>query len=200
MSRGDIVQEIVTRKQAIELGLKTYFTGKQCVNGHVSERSLSNGGCVLCMRTRASQWAKDNPEVCRERLTKWISENRARKAEVDRNFYRKNREKVLQDVKSWKKNNPEKVRASNINRKALKRQAEGKHTSADLKRIFEMQRGKCAYCKVSIKNGYHVDHIKPLSKGGSNWPKNIQLTCESCNLSKRAKDPIQFSNEIGMLL
>lgn len=35
----------------------------------------------------------------------------------------------------------------------------------------------------------HVDHIKPVSKGGNKFdPKNLQLLCKQCNLSKGAKE------------
>ena len=66
-----------------------------------------------------------------------------------------------------------------------------------------MQKGKCAYyatCRKSIRNGFHIDHILALSKGGSNWIRNIQLTCASCNLSKQAKHPLVFARQIGLLL
>ena len=49
------------------------------------------------------------------------------------------------------------------------------------------QKNKCAICKSDISTSYHVDHIIPISKGGSNWPKNIQALCPPCNLSKHAK-------------
>jgi 5-methylcytosine-specific restriction endonuclease McrA len=51
-----------------------------------------------------------------------------------------------------------------------------------------------------LKDGYQIDHIVPLSKGGSNWPRNIQLTCRFCNHSKRAHDPVDFSRKLGALL
>ena len=41
-----------TRKQALEMGLKKYFTGKHCINGHLTERSI-NGGCLGCIKDRS---------------------------------------------------------------------------------------------------------------------------------------------------
>ena len=86
------------------------------------------------------------------------------------------------------------------NRRAAKRNGKGKVAVADIQRIFKQQRGRCAYCPKSLKNGYHVDHIKPLSKGGEHLPRNVQLTCEPCNLKKRAMDPVEFAQKIGRLI
>lgn len=39
---------IVTRAEAIENGLKRYFTGKPCPKGHISERSTNKSSCLAC--------------------------------------------------------------------------------------------------------------------------------------------------------
>jgi hypothetical protein len=47
---------IVTREEAIERGLRRYFTGQPCKRGHVGERYTLNAGCLQCMnesQTRA---------------------------------------------------------------------------------------------------------------------------------------------------
>lgn len=43
---------------------------------------------------------------------------------------------------------------------------------------------RCFYCGCSIWERYTIDHVIPLSKGGSNKVKNIVLACESCNHEK----------------
>jgi len=51
--------------------------------------------------------------------------------------------------------------------------------------VWRRDSGKCVECGTKEKLEY--DHIIPLSKGGSNTERNIQLLCEKCNRQKGAK-------------
>lgn len=42
--------DIITRPEARQKGLKTYFTGKPCRNGHTSYRYVQSGTCAQCIR------------------------------------------------------------------------------------------------------------------------------------------------------
>ncbi|GAA6196674.1 hypothetical protein NBRC116598_21180 [Pseudophaeobacter arcticus] len=44
----------------------------------------------------------------------------------------------------------------------------------------------CVYCGC-IEGPFHIDHLWPVSKGGSNDPSNLVVSCASCNLSKGGK-------------
>lgn len=103
----------------------------------------------------------------------------------------------------WRKDNPERYKRNSKvqkhRRRAREKSAEGFFCSADLSLIFESQNGKCVYCQIRLGLKYHVDHIVPISKGGSNWPKNLQLLCGPCNLSKADRDPIEYANSLGLL-
>lgn len=106
-------------------------------------------------------------------------------------------------ARKYARQNPERVRAGSISYKARKRGAEGRHTGADIKRLFKLQKGKCAYfwfCHTSIKKKYHVDHIIALADGGTNWPWNLQLTCPRCNMMKHRMSPHAFAKRIGLLI
>lgn len=51
--------------------------------------------------------------------------------------------------------------------------------------VWRRDQGKCCGCGSKEKLEY--DHIIPVSKGGSNTERNIQLLCEQCNRSKSSK-------------
>lgn len=44
--------ELIPRKQAKAAGIKRYFNGKPCKNGHIAERLVSSCECVLCGNNR----------------------------------------------------------------------------------------------------------------------------------------------------
>ncbi len=125
-----------------------------------------------------------------------------------REWRRNNRERQAELARRWRAANPERDRANRQankrSRKALERGAHGKHTARDIAQIFEQQRGRCAWCRARLKCGgpekYHVDHIRPLSRGGSNARGNLCLACPSCNIAKGAQHPEAFARSLGLLL
>lgn len=218
---------IISRKEAQAKGLKRYFTGKLCAQGHFSERYIW-GGCVECHRLRDT--SPERRALHRRIGVAWRKQNPDRVSEKNRAQYLKNREDRLARQSAYRAANPEKVRETNRRwagqngdylrtyrrkyleenreahrfrtkeRSARVRAAEGRFGKGDIERIFRQQRGRCAYCRKCIKHKYEIDHINPITKGGSNWPRNIQLTCESCNSRKSNKQPEQFARDFGLLI
>ena len=42
----------ITREAAKLRGLRTFFTGSECINGHIDDRLVSNGNCVTCTQMK----------------------------------------------------------------------------------------------------------------------------------------------------
>lgn len=130
------------------------------------------------------QRRRDNDPEYVERtnaLRRWLNENDEQ--------YRERQRKYL---KQWTSENKDKIRVYFGNRRARERGAEGSYTHEDISRINTSQDFKCTYCCAPTNEDYHVDHIVPLSRGGSNWPSNLQMLCPTCNMRKNAKDHFEF--------
>jgi len=140
-----------------------------------------------------------NAEKIKQRAREWYEANKERVAEYSRSHYEANKERVLERTRFWAIANPEKIKAIRQNRRAMKRNAEGSHTAEDIQRQYKAQKGKCYYCGSKVNNTYHVDHVIPLSRGGSNWPENLVIACPHCNSSKQDKLPHEWI-EGGRLL
>lgn len=107
------------------------------------------------------------------------------------------RERQRAYTKEYRKKNPHMMRESARKRTAQKKVRLPRGT---VKRIGEHQKWRCITCRCDISQGFHLDHITPLARGGKHAPYNLQLLCGPCNLRKSDKDPIDFMQSLGFLL
>lgn len=94
------------RAAAKSAGLKTYFTGKPCPQGHVADRFVSKGACVVCTELAKQNRRAEKPELVRAqgraRRLRNIEHHRAR----DRRLRIKNIDRVRSSLKAWRSRNP----------------------------------------------------------------------------------------------
>lgn len=62
--------EIITRKEAKELGLVFYFTGEECIKGHISDRYVSTNKCCECLEEQKAENSFQWEERAENRVTK----------------------------------------------------------------------------------------------------------------------------------
>lgn len=143
-------------------------------------------------------WYESNSE----RLAVERAEGADERRVYDALYYAENKDRRAEKNKAWRIANIERVYARNAARRALKRGAGGTHSAADIDHLLKVQNFRCAHswCRVSLKPGFHRDHVIPLALGGTNDRQNIQLLCIPCNLKKNAQHPIDFARRNGMLL
>ena len=134
-----------------------YYTGKPCKYGHPPKRYASNGCCVECIKIHSKNATS---------------------------YYFRYPERHKAGMRKWQLENRDAKNAIEAKRRALKLKAEGSYTSADIQALLLKQNRICNGCQKKLEM-YTIDHITPLSRGGSNFPSNLQLLCRSCNSKKR---------------
>jgi 5-methylcytosine-specific restriction endonuclease McrA len=118
------------------------------------------------LATIQKRWRERHPEKAKEL-----------QAQSYRNHYEKNYPRYVTNSRNYRA------------RKAL---ADGSHTSEETSQMLRDQGGRCAYCETALEASYHVDHMTPLSRGGSNDWSNLAITCASCNREKGTMTAVEY--------
>ena len=192
-----------------------YVSTRPCPSGHVGDRYVRNGACVICQLEASGLWRNANRKRHQAACKAWDIRNPERKAAtgkawVARNFERKkattdawkvaNPERYAARMKAWNEANPELIRHYDRVKRAKRDAASGSHTKAQVATLFILQKAKCGNCGTSLKRGYNVDHKMPLARGGTDDITNLECLCPPCNNRKRAKLPEVWAKENGRLI
>lgn len=157
--------EVMTRKEALARGLKTYFNGKPCPKGHLAKKRVC-GGCTECQKTLFKTYRSSRRNDLNERAAAWRKANPERQRELTDN---------------WKANNPDKLCAYEAKRRAA--QLRATPLWADLNKIAQVY-------KVAAEWGLTVDHVVPLQGEtvcGLHVHNNLQLMKAGDNFAKHNK-------------
>ena len=184
---------VVTRREAIKLGMDRYYTGKPCKYGHFSQRNVKMRICDECRRgIKRSQY-----QNTKEWYQKYYVENKERKQSLCKAWNEKNRDKRREYTRIFQANNHQRVKKSRIASEAKRRSVDGKFDDCHIQEIGNLQNWLCNNCQCDISSKYHIDHVIPIALGGTSWPENLQLLCPPCNMKKRCKSPSDWDMENG---
>jgi 5-methylcytosine-specific restriction endonuclease McrA len=62
--------------------------------------------------------------------------------------------------------------------------------------VFRRDGAQCVYCSDTT-GPFHLDHIMPQSRGGTDVASNLAVACATCNISKRDKTPEEWGGKPG---
>lgn len=148
--------------------------------------------CTECKESKAlSEYAvrKNRPighsAKCKQCVRKYYHLTKAERKRTQKAYREKNKNSRKKYMKEYQKNNLHIFKEANNRRRALEKSNVCKCCSKE-----EMQ----AFYK-ECPEGHHVDHIRPLSKGGKHCLKNIQQIPKDLNLSKGTKNIIYLTSK-----
>ena len=153
--------------------------------------------CKECNTAAAREYGRKNKEKVAEYHARYYQENRERLLPVFREYAKEHSAEAVERATRWYHENIERgrrnSRAAEARRRARIEGASGSHTADDIAAQYERQKGRCYWCQRKVGAEFDVDHVTPLSKGGSNGPENIVIACPSCNRRKGARTPTEFA-------
>lgn len=188
----------LSRAEAVALGVKRYYDGKECSRGHNGLKAIGTG-CVACSNQRARESAIRRKEEVAAYQKQYRTDN-----ETKLKAYRKdwglanlNQDDENARLLALYHSDRPKYRIIQHNSRARQRGIDGQLSANIVQLLLEQQQCKCRYCQVDIIETWEIDHRVALASGGTNTDKNIQLLCESCNSSKQNADPNEYEKKIG---
>jgi len=144
--------------------------------------------CARCARNRArvAAWKAANPERARARSRRW----KGRRA---------NRRAVRAAWQRYTRSHPREVAALRRLRSAIARGAPADGAERiDLGAVWAAARGRCALCGFDVpapgaevadpREVATLDHVAPVSRGGSHTLGNVRLAHFGCNARRGAPD------------
>ena len=168
---------------------------------HRTSRLQRQKASLAKRRDKRREWErkyrKEHPEKVLAISMRYRESHREATRESTRKWKARNPEKVQAKGKAWRAKNPDKVSAMSKMHKARRRaqKASAPFNDFTAKQWREMCKAagyKCAYCdkKFPFKQ-LTMDHITPLSKGGSHTLSNILPACLECNMRKNAGEVLR---------
>ena len=173
-----------------ELPLDSFYKGKTYKGGYRPKcKECSSEAYYFAKRDekrqKAAQYRLENREKVSEAARKHREENAEKIREYYRQWYAANSEKKRESVKLYRQDRPDQYRGYRHTRRVRLAEGECSLTNAQWEEVKLRYKHKCAYCGKKPEK-LTMDHVIPISKGGSHSADNIVPACLTCNCSKQA--------------
>ena len=94
---------------------------------------------------------------------------------------------MAKNTARYDKENPRKAKERNKRRQYWSEKAKGKYTNKDISYIRSQLQDRCRFCGSSLSGGGEIEHLTPVSRGGTHNKSNLSLACHKCNKEKTNK-------------
>jgi hypothetical protein len=135
---------------------------------------------------RVKAWREKNKAKIQIYANRWAKKNADKKKATTTAWQKANPDNARAACRRWHGKNPQKVWERNVRARARKRAAAVPLTNEERAKIVGFYAEARALTELTGYS-YHVDHIKPLAKGGLHHPSNLQVLRGVDNLKKGAK-------------
>lgn len=149
---------------------------------------------------RGRRYYEENREAVNEYKLRWAAENRETVRESQRRYHAKNRDAISQRNRQWRLDNLHSVREyarlkSHRRRAKMRASQIVEFTPEQLQQRMAYYGNRCWIQLPGVCTGGfdHVDHVKPIAKGGADMLANLRPACRPCNQSKSGKWPFKFA-------
>lgn len=138
-------------------------------------------------RESDKRYRQKHPEGVKARKRAYATSNRERLNDLSAEWRKTNRDRRNEIVRAYRARHPESYRVTHQRYQARKWAAEGSCTRAEWEAILERYapNGCCPACGQQV--ALTMDHVIPLSLGGTNDISNLQPLCNRCNAVKGQK-------------
>lgn len=201
----------ICNKCGEEKQLDLFLKNKQCKNGYA-------GICKKCSSKYSADWYKKNKIRLKPIRQEWAKINKEKIKKIDKIYYKKNKEKILKYSADWYQKNKKRIIKKQLERKKndpiFKMQCNLRTLIAHMirkggysKKSKTIKILGCSYEQFKQhlesqfkegmtwdnygRNGWHIDHIYPISKAKDeqhllqlNHYTNLQPLWEKDNIAK----------------
>jgi len=146
------------------------------------------------IQTKVGEWQAENVDRVNGYKRKYAEAHRSDKRAYNRAYRETFPDRSAEQQRQYAQANKEKRRVWYNNYRARAIEAAGFATPEQIQARWDYYGGKCYICGAEAEA---TDHVKPLGKGGAQWPCNQRPICNKCNSMKGAKWPYDFSAEVN---
>lgn len=182
-----------THKYTLASGEKRICYAHQCIACKYNKSRLD----IEKVRRYDAEWKRN-----------WRKDNKEKVHKINQNMYAKNKEKYLAQKHEYYLKNKE--RRAEYNRNYLRSESgrernreggsryEARKYGATIEEVhrdvvYKRDKGICYLCGKRVdKKSWQLEHVIPLSRGGSHSYSNVAVSHPICNQMKRAKTPEEY--------